>query len=1053
MQLNPQQQKAVDHKTGPLLIIAGAGTGKTAVITQRIVNVTKKEWAKPSEILALTFTEKAAGEMLERVDAEMPYGYEEIWISTFHSFCDRILRQEGSYIGLDSNYTLMSQAQSYVFFRQNLYDLPLDKFRPLGNPTSFISDILKHFSRLQDEDVSPEQYVEYAEKLTATTEEERQAKAEALELANTYKTYTDLKVKSSKLDFGDLIGFTLKLFRQKPNILEKYRRKFKYILVDEFQDTNFTQNVLVNILSLGTEYDQTGQVSKETVEKANLTVVGDDDQAIYKFRGAAISNILQFNKTYPNATKVVLTENYRSKQEILDASYTLITNNNPYRLEVAENIDKKLVAKGKVALETTPDDLQAVQLLASKTSAEEADKVAKEILALVGNTDDFVTEGKFNSQGQSMFLPVEEGKDVKNYEWGDIAMLVRANTHSEEFVDAFRYYGIPYKFAGPKGLYSRPEICPLISFLRLVCDYKLDIDMYNVLRMPTWQLSAREVVDIVRTARDQKLSIFEFLEDLWKVKLGSTNERLESEKISKLRSNFLSKTLSQKSIERLSDLMQIFDHAFNMVKEGESTGTILLTFFKDSGYLEELQDAEHEAQNMFMITNIGKFFETIKKYETDNKDSSVFEYVDFLDYCIEIGESPTVDQDFLEDVNAVNIMTVHGSKGLEFPVVFLVNLVSDRFPSRNRSDAIPIPEGLIKDQLPGTDEDNSHIQEERRLFYVGATRAKERLYLSAAEYYGTGKMRKKPSIFLNEILNRKVELLEEAGADAEKNGEAKKKEEHFQFPTKGVTVESLTAELSSKVKSLSEFSYTQLSAFEKCPLDYWYKYILCLPSPISGTQTFGRVIHGSLRLFYEQLKAANISLDGFATKPDLNDLLNYYEMSWYSDGFETAKQEQIRKKSGERVLKQYFEEMHKGTEQPQALEFWFRFKIDDILISGSVDRIDFLGKDKDGRDIVEIIDYKTGKVREEGAVEDDLQLSLYTIAVEQALNVKVAKASLVFVEHSKQIEANISDENKEAVRERVKRIVAEIRKGNFFAKPNYLCKFCDYRNICESAML
>lgn len=801
----------------------------------------------PSEILALTFTEKAAGEMIERVDQEMPYGYEEIWISTFHSFCDRVLRQECSYIGLDSNYKLMSQAQSYVFFRQNLYDLPLDKFRPLGNPTSFIADILKHFSRLQDEDVTPEDYVKHAQALPSKTDEEKQAKQEAIELSETYKKYTELKVENSKLDFGDLINFTLKLFRQKPNILEKYRKKFKYLLVDEYQDTNYTQNVLVNILALGVEFDRTRKAMPAMVKAANLTVVGDDDQAIYKFRGAAISNILQFNRIYKGAEKIVLTENYRSRQEILDASYTLISNNNPYRLEITEKIDKKLQARGLAA--ATLDATPSVQLLNTKTSSEEADLVARETLNLTGKTEDFAVEGRFNAKGQSMFLDAGTvaggSSEQKKYEWKDIALLVRANDHSEEFVDAFRYYGIPYKFAGPRGLYSRPEICPLISFLRITCDYKKDVDMYNILRMPIWGLSAREIVDIVRTARDQKLSIFEFLEDLWKVKLGSMDSaRLTSEKTAQNRSNFLSKTLSQNAITRISDLMQILDFTFTMVKNGDSTGTILLNFFKASGYLDELQNSaaegQNEAQNLFKIQNIGKFFETIKKFETDNKDANIFSYVSYLDYSIEIGESPSVDQDFMEDVNAVNIMTVHGSKGLEYPVVFLANLVSDRFPSRNRHDAIPIPEALIKDQLPeGATEENSHVQEERRLFYVGATRAKERLYLTAAQYYGTGKTRKKASIFLNEILNRKVEL-EEVSGDPGESRDSKSsgpKAEQFQFPTKGVTVENLAAELSSKVKSLTEFSYTQLSTFEKCPLDYWYKYVLCLPTPISGTQT------------------------------------------------------------------------------------------------------------------------------------------------------------------------------------------------------------------------
>ena len=295
--LNEKQQKAVEHKNGPLLIIAGAGTGKTAVITNRIVNIIKSEWAKPSEILALTFTEKAAMEMRDRVDLEMPIGYEEISISTFHSFCDKLLRQEGSYIGIDTNYTLMTQAQSYLLFRKNLFEFKLKKFRSFGNPTAFIADILKHFSRLQDEDVTPQQYKEFIETLPKNTAEEKEYYEELTEIVGAFEDFMKLKLKESKLDFGDLITLAIKLLREKPNILAKYRRRYKYILVDEYQDTNYTQNELVNIIALGLK------PKKEDRKNANLTVVGDDDQAIYKFRGAAISNILHFNgtKNEPNS--------------------------------------------------------------------------------------------------------------------------------------------------------------------------------------------------------------------------------------------------------------------------------------------------------------------------------------------------------------------------------------------------------------------------------------------------------------------------------------------------------------------------------------------------------------------------------------------------------------------------------------------------------------------------------------------------------------------------------------------------------------------------------
>ena len=248
--LNENQQKAVQYVDGDLLIIAGAGTGKTAVITQRILHLIKKCGVKPSEILALTFTEKAAAEMQERIDDEMEYGYEEPLISTFHSFCDGTLKTEGYNIGLDGNYSLMTTAQSYIFLRKYLHDLPLKTLKPRGMVTKTLNDILKHFSRLQDEDVSPEDYLEYAKKLPKKTDAEKADFEKYNELAETYKMYSELKLKESKVDFGDLIILTLKLFRERPNVLEKYRKRFKYILVDEFQDTNYTQNVLVNILTL-----------------------------------------------------------------------------------------------------------------------------------------------------------------------------------------------------------------------------------------------------------------------------------------------------------------------------------------------------------------------------------------------------------------------------------------------------------------------------------------------------------------------------------------------------------------------------------------------------------------------------------------------------------------------------------------------------------------------------------------------------------------------------------------------------------------------------------
>ncbi|HLC89662.1 MAG TPA: UvrD-helicase domain-containing protein, partial [Patescibacteria group bacterium] len=348
--LNDEQKKAVTHDGGPLLIVAGAGTGKTTAITQRIGWLVEQEKCKPDEILALTFTDKAASEMEERVDRILPYGYIDLWILTFHSFAEKILQQHGLEIGLPNDFKLLNQTNQWMLVRQNLDRFDLDFYRPLGNPTKFIHALIKLFSRAKDEVVSAADYLKYAESLklnldnkdfikdfidketlkTLSAKERKILLAQEIkktdEIANAYHVYQQLLLENNALDFGDLINYCLELFKKRPAVLAKYRQKFKYILVDEFQDTNFAQYELVKLLA---------------APKNNIAVVGDDDQSIYKFRGASISNILEFKKDFPKAAEIFLIKNYRSTQNILDLSYQFIVQNNPNRLEV------KLESSGK----------------------------------------------------------------------------------------------------------------------------------------------------------------------------------------------------------------------------------------------------------------------------------------------------------------------------------------------------------------------------------------------------------------------------------------------------------------------------------------------------------------------------------------------------------------------------------------------------------------------------------------------------------------------------------------------------------------------------------
>ncbi|MGZ6299988.1 MAG: ATP-dependent helicase, partial [Candidatus Limnocylindria bacterium] len=426
--LTPRQRKAVTHGEGPLLIVAGAGTGKTTVITRRIAWLIAEKRARPSEILALTFTDRAALEMTERVDRLVPYGFTDSVISTFHAWGDRLLRDHALEAGLSDRSTVLSRAEQVIFLREHLFELPLDRYRPLGDPARFLNALVTLISRARDEDVAPSEYLALARRLAAAAADDPEDAAQAElaaqqgELARCYAAYEELMRGSDRIDFGDQVGLALRLLREHPAVLAAERERYRYILVDEFQDTNHAQFELVKLLA--------GSPT------ANLTVVGDDDQSIYRFRGAALSNILGFREAFPSAPSVVLTDNFRSRQPILDAAYRLIRHNDPDRLEAREGIDKRLVARahGRKGVAGEPE----IELLVFDTGSDEADAVAERIAA-----------------------SLRAGRRA-----GDHAILVRTNRDADPILRSLNMARVPWRFAGTAGLYRQPEVRLLVSFLR-----------------------------------------------------------------------------------------------------------------------------------------------------------------------------------------------------------------------------------------------------------------------------------------------------------------------------------------------------------------------------------------------------------------------------------------------------------------------------------------------------------------------------------------------------------------------------------------------------------
>ena len=985
LKLNKEQIEAIKYKKGPLLIIAGAGTGKTTVISERIKYLILGKFAKPDEILALTFTEKAAKEMEERVDISMPYGYTQMWISTFHSFCDRILRAEALHIGLDPKYKLMTQSETVQFIRNNIFKFSLDYFRPLGNPTKFVTGMLQHFSRLQDEDVTPAEYLSWVKKQISKLKLQRNSEEAKLEikkwneLANAFKVYEELKVKESVMDFGDLIVKTLELFRRRSNILKVYRKQFKYVLVDEFQDTNYAQYELIKLLA-------------DPQKDANITVVGDDSQSIYKFRGAAVSNILSFKKDYPKAKMITLVSNYRSTQTILDSAYRLIKFNDPDTLEAQLGVSKKLIAQKK-------NKEEEIKFIHTDRVENEADEVAKEILQLT-------------AQDQ--------------YEYRDFAVLVRANNHAEPFMRALSRKGIPYQFLGPGRLFKQPEIVDLISYLKVLYNFEDSVAFYKILSMNYFDIPPRDLASIGNFARRYNISLFEACEKANEIFLNKETK----EKINKL-------------------LEQIKKH-LGLVRK-ESAGQLLYYFLESTGLLVKMLSPESpEAEKKAM--NISRFFDKLKTYEVDHEDATVPAVVDWLELSSELGESPLAANIDWNDVNAVNILTAHSAKGLEFPVVFLVNLVSQRFPTTEKREQIPIPEKLIKEVLPVGD---YHIEEERRLFYVGMTRAKELLYLTAADYYGEGKRGKRLSPFIFESLGDKAVTSEQSVAKVDQLS-------FLDYESKMKPAEALAKV--GEALHIDYLSYSQIETFEICPLHYKLRYIYKVPTPPSASQSFGTSMHATLKDFYE-IAQNDRSHFAKASRDHLENLiLQILEKGWIKEGYKDKKHEKDFFEKGKLYLSGFLKDEFNPKNLPVTFEQPFVLPLRSLArrgvvpsaslkIGGKIDRVDQLA---DGS--IEIIDYKTGAtIPSQSEVDKNLQLSFYALAASSipqppfGIKPEKIRLSLYFLDNQEKISTTRTKEQlKEAVAE-IFKVRGEIEKSDFKCSGHLFCQSkCEYSLFCKS---
>ena len=684
--LTGEQRRAVEHGVGPLLIVAGAGTGKTHVLTARVVHLIAAQKAKPHEILAVTFTEKAAAQMQERVDLNTPLGLNDAAIKTFHGFGDEVFREFALELGRSGELRVLSSAEQVIFVREHLYDLPLKKYRPSGDPLRYVRALLDLFGRARDEDVSPEAYTDYAAKLRAEVgdgidADVRKDDADTHEeLAKVYAAYTRLKEDTGVIDFGDQIALCLGLLREHPAAARRLQNRYRYVLVDEFQDTNAAQFTLL---------------AKLVEPHRNITVVGDDDQSIFAWRGATLGNFEAFQNAYPDATVVTLVENRRSSQGILDAAYSLISHS-PDRLETRLGVDKHL--RGREATgEVEVDHLQYV------SGADEAEEIANRI-----------------------------ARDAlrRQRRYGEFAILVRNNSDATPFLNALARRQIPAHFSGGGQLYERPEIRLLISFLSAVATPTDSRHVYNLAVSALYAFPAVELARATEASGRRQKPLRDVFEEI-----AASDGAFSAEAVA-----------SAKHL--VEDLAYYAGRAAEL-----STAEFLYEFLERSKLLAQYLEpesalAEEQGQN------VAKFFRLVHSAARTLPTDRASFFVPYLELLREAGDDP-VAADFEVSAERVNVLSIHKAKGLEFGVVFLVHCTDERMPGSSRGDALPLPDALMKSP-PRSRE--THIAEERRLVYVAMTRAKDSFFFTnAVDYGGTRAFR--PSRFIGEALGRQPERL------------------------------------------------------------------------------------------------------------------------------------------------------------------------------------------------------------------------------------------------------------------------------------------------------
>lgn len=923
MELTDIQKEAVEYIEGPLLIVAGPGAGKTRVLIEKIVYLIQEKNVDPNNILVTTFTVKAANQLKDRLSSRIGNKIENMQISTIHSFYQHILESNPDTHTYGSQLDVLDDQGQFMFLRFNLNNIGLEFQEYRYN----LDDIISIFNLCGENCIEPSKLIDYYENLDEN-------KDQYLKLANAYLNYLNLLEIEKKIDFAGLQKSTYLLLKNNPDLLDKLRSQYQYILVDEYQDTNPLQDEFFRLIA-------------EPENK--IFVVGDEDQSIYGFRGASVNNFRKFPNRYNNTKTIKLETNFRSTKDIVDISN--------FFMSKRRTIDKSIAPERGSGNEI-------VLIHAGRVSEE-----AKEAVALIKE--------------------MEEKKIIRHY--GDVAILFKSvRSHAPEYVNELREQGVPFHLIGDKGFFQRVEIRSILYLMAKMDGFEFKEDQRFVKWDSWWNDSilcngvipfSDKVISFI-SSQDGDFDFFKVMEDNGKVH----KSEFSPDDISTIK-RFL---LLKKKIEQ---------------KKEKGTPDSLLELYYDildkTEYMKRLlEDAE---ENEEFLLNLAQLSQVINRFENIKKRPSL---ESMLWYLYHLPENKDFDEAMVEDPEAVKVMTVHQAKGLEFPVVFMGSVIKGRFPLGRSNDIadnklMPIPKEFLFDP-----DQFSDPNEERRLFYVGITRAQDNLIICTSDVINVNN--KGPSKYITD----------EIGLDKFKNKSALK------------TPCEKTYEIEEEVPRVS---YSAINTFLDCPFRYLLAYKFNFQTPPSFFQNYGIVVHNVLYKIHLKMKE-EIELEYDSIKELVDE-------SWIPIYKQPKKDYQIKEKVYIEMWN-YYNNAKEYIKEVLEIEKPFSYIGEGMIING---RIDLLIKSQN--DETELIDFKARKEKGIYTTHVDVQLRMYQMALESEYNIDKLYA-YTFEDNKKNLFGNSPDEIEET-REQILDVCMKIRNRKFPATRNQFCTKCEFLPFCR----